>query len=491
MSLLIGVDLGTTEVKSGLFDTEGRLLRLARSAYPILPGSGAGAAEQDPEAWWKATCQTLREVARSAPPAELAAVCVAGQGPSVVVTDAQARPIHNAILWLDRRVEEERRVLSDRLGRPVSPFAHTPLAMWLHRECGTAKEGARWFLSAWDFIILRLCGRAGASALAYFQPFPPDEVAASGLPEWMFPGTVGGGQAVGGLTEDAALLTGLPAGLTVVAGAHDGIATFVGAGLVETGRAADVNGASGGLALCCDRPVARPGIFSESWLGPGQYIVGGAAASLGMCLDWARENLLGGVLSREDVDALASGAPPGSEGLIFLPYLSGERAPIWDSKARGVLFGLSLSHGKEHVARAVLEAVAFALRHLADEVLAAGAGIAELRVCGGQARSAVWNQIKCDVLGLPVSVPRVREAALLGAAILAAAGSGLQPDIVSGVDGMSGIEETLAPDAARHALYSEQYAIYRRLYPDLKDAFDRLAAIRQAGDKGIAGECRH
>jgi xylulokinase len=490
MSLLIGVDLGTTETKAGLFDGQGRLLRLVRSSYPILSDSETGAAEQDPTAWWNAICDALGEIARSVPPRELDAICVAGQGPSVVAIDGQGRPVHNAILWLDTRVQAQRQALASRMGHPVFPFAHTPLAMWLEQTCTAAARSPRWFLSAWDYITFRLCGKAVASTLAYFEPFPADEVAAAGLPEQMFPALITAGQPAGEVTEQAARETGLPAGLTVVAGAHDGIATFLGAALVEKGRAADVDGTSGGLALCWDSPVDRPGIFSESWLQPGQYIVGGAMASLGRCLDWARQHILGGTMSREEFVALADTAPPGSEGLLFLPYLSGERAPIWDAEARGVLFGLALSHRREHVARAVLESVAFALRHLADEVMAAGAVIAEMYVCGGQAQSQLWNQIKCDVLGLPVSVPRVREAALLGAAILAAVGSGLLPDAVSGATRMFDIEDTYTPDPSRHARYSAQYAVYRRLYPDLKEAFHQLSTVQRARDDGLPGECQ-
>ena len=474
MSLVIGVDLGTSETKAGLFDRQGNLLRLARCGYPIITIGEAGCAESDPEQWWSAVFQTLREVTQGVPSEELSALCVQGQGPSVVMADAGGNPLHHAILWMDTRPCGERDELSARLGNPVSPFAHMPMAMWLAKHRKEAYAQARWFLAAWDFIALRLCGQPPASALAYFQPFPREEVEASGLPHRLFPQVVEAGQPIAGLTTEAARETGLPEGLPVVAGVHDGIATFIGAGLVEPGRSADVNGTSGGLALCWSEPIKKPGVFSATWIHPGEYIVGGAMAALGRCLDWVREAVADSRLTHEELIREAMKAPAGSDRLLFLPYLAGERAPIWDPQARGVFFGLTLNHKQEHLIRAVLESVAYALRHVAEELLESGARIDEVRVCGRQALSEDWNQIKADVLGVPVAVPRVREAALMGAAVLAGVGAGLLPDITEGANQMVRIDEVLEPIPAHHRLYAELFGVYKRLYPDLRGAFHQL-----------------
>jgi xylulokinase len=484
MSLLMGVDVGTSETKAGLFDSQGTLLRLARCGYPIITGDEQGTAEQNPETWWCAVCQTLQEVTQGIPPGDLAALCVEGQGPSVVMLDERGRPLHNAILWMDTRTRAERDELSEKLGYPVSPFAHSPMAMWLRRHQEHAFRQARWFLAAWDFVAFRLCGRPLASSLAYFKPFPPEEIGAVELPPRLFPSTVEAGQQIDGLTAAAAAETGLPVGLPVVAGVHDGIATFIGAGLVKPGRAADVNGTSGGLALCWNEPIDRPGVFSESWIHPDQYIVGGAMAALGRCLEWVRNVTGASNLSYRELVDEACTVSPGADGLLFLPYLAGERAPLWDPLARGVFFGLTLNHQRGHLVRSVLESVAFALRHVAEEVTGAGARIDEVRVCGRQALSESWNQIKADVMGLPVSVPRVREAALMGAAVLAGVGSGLLPDITAGANQMVRVDGILEPDWDRHRLYTEQFRIYRRLYPDLRDAFRQLSEITQAGTDG-------
>jgi xylulokinase len=293
----------------------------------------------------------------------------------------------------------------------------------------------------------------------------------------LFPPVVEAGQPIAGLTPSAAQETGLPVGLPVVAGVHDGIATFIGAGLVDAGRSADVNGTSGGLALCWNSVIEKPGIFSAAWIHPGEYIVGGAMATLGRCLDWVRDAVAGSCMSHEELIQAAMNTPAGADGLVFLPYLAGERAPIWDPQARGVFFGLTLNHRREHLARAVLESVAFALRHVADELLQSGARIDEMRVCGRQAQSADWNQIKADVIGVPVAVPRVREAALVGAAVIAGVGAGRLPDITEGANQMVRIDEVLEPNPDHQQRYTELFAVYKRLYPDLRDAFHQLSQV--------------
>ncbi|MCX7680875.1 MAG: FGGY-family carbohydrate kinase [Anaerolineae bacterium] len=475
--LLIGVDVGTSETKAGLFDAQGSLLRLSARHYPVLIGAEPGTAEQDAEIWWQAVCEALREIARECPPGHLAALCVQGQGPSPVLIDQDGLPLRHVILWMDARAARMREELSVRLGKPVSPFTHVAPAMGLLREVGAAAVRARWLLTAWDFIAFRLCGRAATSVMAAFDPFPPALVAAAELPTALIAPQVEAGRVLGGLTPQAAESTGLPAGLPVVAGVHDGIATFMGAGLTRPGMAADVDGASGGLALCWDRPIEEQGIFCEAWITPGQYIVGGAMAALGLSVDWYREHIALPGSSVDELLAAAMTVPPGADGLLFLPYLAGERAPIWDQQAKGVFFGLTLRHTRNHLARAVFESVAFAVRHLVERLALVGAQVQELRVCGGQAKSMDWNQLKANIIGFPVAVPRVTEAALLGAAILAAVGAGVLPDVVAGAERMVRIGEVLEPHPEQHRRYEELYAVYRRLYPDLKEAFHQLHRV--------------
>jgi xylulokinase len=469
------VDLGTSETKAGLFDAGGNLMRLARRSTPMVKGQPPGVGEQEPQRWLDAVNDALREVASGVAHDRLAALCILGQGPSTVMVDERGQPVHNAILWMDTRPAVQRERLIEELGTPVSLFAAVPQVMWLRDSHDRALDEARWFMTAWDFVAYRLCGRAMSSTLASFDPFPAEERMAAGIPERVFPPRVRAGEVIAPLEGEAAERSGLPEGLPVVAGVHDGMATFIGSGAVEVGRGADVNGTSGGLALCWNRPINESGIFSTAWIGRDRHIVGGAMAALGKALDWCREVVASPAIDYERLIEEAVTVPPGAGGLIFLPYLAGERAPIWDPQARGVFFGLTLQHTRAHLLRAVMESVAYALRHLLDRLVACGARMDEMRVCGGQARSAAWNRIKADVLGVPVAVPRVPEAALMGAAVLAGVGAGVVPDVTAGANRMVRIARVIEPDPARHEWYSGLYDVYQRLYPDLRAAFHQLA----------------
>jgi xylulokinase len=264
----------------------------------------------------------------------------------------------------------------------------------------------------------------------------------------------------------------LPAGIPVVAGVNDGMASVLGAGLRTPGDAVDTGGASGGIAICADRPLTLPGVYSAPAPLPGRWILGGAMAALGASVDWLRSAVLGERWTADELFAAAAAVPAGADGLVFLPYLAGERAPIFDEAARGAFVGLTLAHGPAHLARAVLEGGAFAVRHVAEPILAAGFPLRELRPAGRPAPGDLWARIKADVLGVPAAIPAIGETAALGAALLAAAGVGAVPDLEAGVAAMTASARRLEPDPAAHARYDQLFAVYRDLYPALKPAFE-------------------
>ena len=233
------------------------------------------------------------------------------------------------------------------------------------------------------------------------------------------------------LAAPVAAALGLRAGLPVVAGIVDAWASFHGAGMTRAGDAMDPGGSAGGFGVYWDRPLAVPGSFSTIAPLPGLFSVGGAMAATGRAVDWYRVDVLGGASSTERLIEEAGTISAGADGVVFLPYLAGERSPLWDPGARGAFVGLTLGHGRAHLTRAILEASAFAIRHVAEAILAAGAEVRSMRVCGGPARSETWNQIKADVTGFPVDVPAVLETAVAGAAILGATGVGAWPDLPS------------------------------------------------------------
>ena len=270
---------------------------------------------------------------------------------------------------------------------------------------------------------------------------------------------------VGALTGTAADALGLRAGIPVVGGMVDAFASYVGAGLLEPGDAYDPGGSAGGFGVYWDRPVEVPGGFVTPAPLAGRYSVGAAMAATGRALDWYRGTVLGETITTEALLAEAAATPPGADGLVFLPYLAGERSPIWDPEARGVLAGLTLGHGRGHIARAIVEASALAIRHVAAPMLAAGVQVTDMRVCGGPARSPFWNRVKADVTGFEVVVPAVLETAVLGSAILAATGIGAHRDLPAAIAAMTAVVERIEPRADLAPTYDRQYAAYVGLYP--------------------------
>jgi xylulokinase len=354
----------------------------------------------------------------------------------------------------------------------VAGFTLRPAIRWLATEAPEILARARWLLTSWDWLGLRLAGVA-ATSLA------PGEVPLSvaGLDDRL-PSGIAVGAVLGPLRADVAAALGLPPGTQVIAGTNDGAATILGSGLRTPGEAVDVGGASGGIAILADRPLDLPGIYCAPSLLPERWILGGAMMAIGASLDWLRVDVLGNRWPIEELFAQAADTPPGALGLVFLPYLAGERSPIWDDAARGAFVGLGLGQSRGHLVRAVLEGGALALRHVAAPIVEAGFAITDLRLAGRPARSGLWAQIKADVLGVPTIEPTVAEAGVLGAATLAAVGAGRFDDLDSAIGAMRGDRQVWQPRSETRATYDALFATYRGLYPALRDTYAGVAGIR-------------
>lgn len=469
--VLVAVDLGTSAVKAGVLSPDGRLRGFARVPYALLLDGAEGRAEQDPNAWWAALVQGIgiaRAQAVVNGPVEPLAICVVGQGPTLVATAADGRALAPAITWLDRRAADETAAAAAAIGRQGWVVGLLGRARLLAAVRPEVVERAAWLLAAWDHAAFRLTGVATAALQDPTEAITAAEARAAGLDERIAPPAVRAGTEIGGLRAGPAAELGLPPGLPVVAGANDAIATFLGAGLTAPGQAIDTGGTSGGFGLYVDGPVRVPPLWTGPAPLPGLHYVGGAMAGTGKALDWLAGDMLGGSTPLAELLAEAATAPVGAGGLLFLPYLAGERWPLHDPAARGAFVGLTLRHRRAHIVRAVLEAAAFALRHVAAPAVAAGLPFGELRVTGGTAASRLWNQVKADVVGVEVAVPRVAEASVAGAAILAALGSGLVPDELAGIEALVGVAERLVPDPAARAVYD-------RLAPEYEELHARLA----------------
>jgi xylulokinase len=481
---VLALDLGTSAAKAGVVALDGRLRGEARATYPLLLDGEAGRAEQDPDAWWDA----LREVAASAlrraaedGPLEPIAICCVGQGPTLVPTAADGRAVGNAVTWLDRRSGAESASVAATLGRHGWNVTLLGSARRLAVAAPDVASRASWFLSAWDYVALRLCGVAAAALQDPADAVTPDDARLAGLDGRSAPPGIRAGTVLGGLLAGPAGELGLPAGLLVVAGVNDAIATFLGAGLTVAGQAIDTGGTSGGFGLYVASPVTVPPLWTGAAPLPGLWYVGGAMAGTGKALDWFVADALGGAASLSTLLEEAASVRAASEGLVFLPYLAGERWPLHDPSARGAFVGLTLHHGRGHLARAVLEAAAFAVRHVAGPARDVGLPFTELRVTGGTAASRLWNGIKADVLGVEVVVPAVTEASVIGAAILAAVGAGAHPDLRAGVAAMTHDAERIEPDPAAVAIYDRAFAVYEELHARLAPANEALGALDGRG----------
>ena len=465
--VLLAIDLGTTQTKVGFVTPTGVLLGVSRSRYPIDVDPGTGRAEQDPEHWWLGLARGVRDLtATTADVAgEVIGIAVAGHGPTLTIVDGAGRPVRPAMTWLDTRATAEAEALANATGLVGWGLGVLPAALWLERHEPESVARARWYLNSWDALTLRLTGRAAASIVPGQAVPTADALASVGLQAERLAPTVTVATTVGGLLPQIARELGIRAGIPVVAGMADSLATFHGARMMATGDAIDVGGSAGGFGVYWDRRVEAAGSFSSRAPFPGLWIVGGAMAATGTALDWLRNDVFGGASSAEALIHEAARVPAGADGLVFLPYLAGERSPLWDRSARGAFVGLTLQHGRAHLTRAVLEAAALAIRHVAAPILDAGVSVSAMRACGGPAHSETWNQIKADVTGFPVEVPRVLETGLIGAAIVAAVGVGIQPDLPTAIGAMTAIDHRLEPDPERHAVYDRVYQAYVGLYP--------------------------
>jgi xylulokinase len=467
---LLGVDLGTTRTKVGVVTDDGRLLGIGRVEQMSDVDPATGRAEQDPEAWWRGLGAAARAAFAAASQTtgariEPAAICVTGHGPTLTAVSADGRPVRPAITWLDTRSRGELAELERASGVRGWALGVLPAALWLERHEPTIASSVAWYCNSWEAISLRLCGEAATTSVPGGTALPQDAAAAAGLDVARVPPPVEAGTLLGQLTGAAAEHLGLSEPIPVVAGLVDAFASFHGARMLAEGDAIDVGGAAGGIGVYSSRPIQVAGGFTTPAPLAGVYSVGGAMAATGAALDWFAARILGGGESLELLIEEAATVPPGADGLVFLPYLAGERSPLWDPDARGAFVGLTLAHGRAHMTRAILEAAALALRHVATPILEAGLHVSAMRACGGPSRSDTWNRIKADVTGFPVEVPRVRETAIVGAAILAALGAGIHPDLRTAIGAMTSIERRFEPDATRQAVYDEVFEAYVGLHP--------------------------
>jgi xylulokinase len=478
MSLLLAHDLGTTGNKASLFDETGQRLASHTEPYPVTYPQPQWA-EQDPHAWWKAVCDATHALlAQHRVADEIAAVSFSGQMMGVVAVNAQHHPLHPAIIWADQRAEAEAAFLRDRCGADnvytrtghrVSPAYTAAKILWLQRHAPDVYARAEKFLCAKDYIVLKLTGSAvtdysDASGSNLFdlqtRAWCQDFMDAIGLDAAKFPRIVSSIRVVGEITRAAADATGLRAGTPVVIGGGDGSCAAVGAGVVEPGDCYGNIGSSAWISFAADAPLldAAQRTFTFHHLHPTRYTPMGTMQAAGGARDWFRQ--IGGPVDEDEIARV----PPGANGILFLPYLIGERSPWWNPQARGAFVGLTMAHARADLARAVMEGVAYNLRLILDALESQGAQLPAVRLIGGGAASSVWQQILADVFNKPIQLLELRaEATAWGAAVAGGIGVGVYRDW-SIANAQAHVVRVIEPIAENVARYVERVARFAETY---------------------------
>ena len=513
---VVGVDIGTTGTKAVLVGQDSRVVaRSAAVEHPTaFPQAIPGAVEQDPDDWWAGTARCIREVLDEAqvPPAAVAAIGVSSQAPSAVLVDAHGRPTHPALLWMDRRSDkqcrdraEANRRIRDIAANAADPYYAAPKVAWLLENVPELKRRTTHLLMANGYVNMKLTGgrsidtgHAGLCLLAGIDDarWSAELAELWGVPSEWLPPIGQPTEVLGGVSPEAAAFVGLRPGTTVVHGGVDGATASLAAGVAVEGDVCEMTGQSTVLNAAVRHDALAQGLGALSVFAypvPGLYLMFGAMSSTGGILRWFRDRF--GDLEKAEavatgrdafavLDELAGTAPVGSGGMLLLPYFLGERAPVWDSDARGVLVGLSMATTRSHVVRAILEGTAYGLNHNLEEMRKRGLRPPVLRVVGGGAKGTTWNQIKADVTGLPVEVPQESMGAPVGSALLAAVGAGLVGDLATAVQSRYHARERTRADPARHSHYRRYYELYTQLYPALQNegVFARLSELRHAVD---------
>lgn len=496
MTHLLGIDIGTSSVKALVFDADERKsVGVGAQEYPIYMPH-VGYAEQDPDDYWQATIKAVRQALAQAGNVRIVGISFSGQMHGTVLLDAHHKPVHRAIIWADGRATNESETLLTKVPYwaqiagtdPAVGFQIVTLA-WLAQHNVPLLKQTHCVILPKDYVRFRMTGEvstdisdaASTGALNIRTGKWSDELlAAAGVDMPIMPTIHLSAQVVGTLRLEAAIELGLPAGIPVVAGCADQPAQAIGSGLVTPGIGSVTIG-TGGQVFVPYRPEStlqtdtRLHVFNHAV--PNTWYVLGAILAAGSALGWLRN--LTGLQNRADayetLSYEASQVKVGADGLLFLPYLFGERTPHMDALASGAFFGLRYHHGRGHLARAVMEGVSFALREVLTISLTLGAQVDELVIAGGGAQSKVWRQILTDVLGVPLKRSQHSEQASLGAAILAGVGVGVYPDVATACASISAYDTPNQPNTDAKTRYDDLFVTYQNLYPTLKETMHSLA----------------
>jgi xylulokinase len=512
MQALLGIDLGTTGVKAALFAADdGRVLASAFVEYPLLHPQ-PGWAEQQPSDWWNATVLAIRTclvgaVRRNVRPEQVRGIGLSGQMHGIVLLDEQFQVLRPAIIWADQRSDAQCRWITERVGaarlidlvsNPALTGFSAPKLLWVRDNEPDVFARTRMVLLPKDYIRYRLTGMVGmeisdAAGTCLLDiksgAWSSEVMDALQLDPALFPPVIASEAVAGTITAEVAAQTDLLPGLPVAGGGADNACGAVGNGVVGVGLALVSIGTSGVVLAYAGTPQVDtsgpiPRVHTFNHAVPHSWYLMGVTQGAGLSLRWVRDNIglpesalerWAGMDAYDLLAREAASAPVGSDGLIFLPYLQGERTPHLDAYARGGWIGLTASHTRRHLIRSVLEGVAFSLKDCFEIIREQGLSVEQVRATGGGAKSAIWRQIIADVLGVELVTTNASEGPAFGAALLAGVAAGIFPSIPQACEATVRLIERTEPRSETRRKYAQVYETYRALYPALKPILSKPA----------------
>jgi xylulokinase len=500
MTFLLALDIGTTSVKAGLFQQDGRCLATALQEYALLSNSPEKV-ELEPNTYWSAACTTIRQVVGQANvnPVDVRGLAVSSQGETIIVLDAEGNPLRNALVWLDNRAVQQAEKLKKELGDNVYERTGIPdvIATWPACKILWIKENepqifakAAKFVLVQDFLVQRMCGHfvtdGSISCTTLFydiitHDWWPKALKVVGIDAAKLPNLLPVGATAGNLTPSAAAELGLTIQTKVVLGGMDQAVGAIGAGNIGIGVISETTGAALAIQASFHEPMIdktkQTPVYVHSVLN--EYLFVPVCPTAGMAFKWFKDQFGGEESARAErehtsayelLDHLAETVPPGSDGLIMLPHLMGAFSPESNPAARGVFSGFTLHHGRGHFVRAIQEGVAFMLRRNLELIEKSGVEIKEVRTTGGGSRGKLWNQIKADVCNRPFVTLENEDTALIGDAILAGVACGTFGSVTDGVEVMVRLHEKILP-GANVDVYEKAYQRYCELDSRLANYF--------------------
>lgn len=493
---LLGIDIRTSACKVALFTEDGKAIAQATRSYPVFHPQ-EGWVEQNPDDWWQAVCGAIKELLSQSKiqPEKITGIGVDGQSWSAIPLSKEGTLLRNTPIWMDTRAQgicaELKQTIGEETlfaisGNPIQPSYSLPKILWYRDNLPELYKKTDKILQSNSYIVYQLTGAITQDlSQGYgYQCFDMrkgtwDSALCKeiNLRESLLPEIAACHEVVGRVTKDAAQQSGLSVGIPVVAGGLDSACGTLGVGVIANGETQEQGGQAGGMSICTDEYCADKRLILSSHVTSKNWLLQGGTVGGGGVLKWFEEQFgqeeralseKKGTTSFEEMTLLAEDIQAGSDGMVFLPYMAGERSPIWNPKAKGVYYGLDYSKTKGYMIRASMEGVAYSLKHNLDVAEEVGAKVNRMRATGGSANSKLWTQIKSDVTNKPIDVLNTDTATTLGAAMLAGVGVGVYQDFENAVAKTVRIKRSYSPTSNHSEVYQKNYEVYLKLYEQLK-----------------------